>query len=60
VDDIHLIITTIEYSSEDILHRHESKQEKWYARIEKEMKDIQKAIHLSRVVSTMPSSEESV
>jgi hypothetical protein len=41
VDDIHLIITVVEDVSEDILQRHEAKQETLYDRIEKEIKDIQ-------------------
>jgi glutamate synthase domain-containing protein 1 len=56
VDDVDLIITTMEDSSEDILQRHEENQEKMYDRIEKELKDIQQAIHSSRTVPTAPSS----
>jgi hypothetical protein len=56
VDDIELIITTVEDASEDILQRHEAKQETLYDRIEKELKDIQQAIHSSRAVPTAPSS----
>jgi hypothetical protein len=55
-----LIITTVEDALEDILQRHEAKQETLYDRIEKELKDIQQAIQSSRVVSTVPSSTESV
>jgi hypothetical protein len=58
VDDIQLIITTVEYASEDILQRHEAKQETMYDKIEKELKDIQQAIQSSRTVSTVPSSTE--
>jgi hypothetical protein len=60
VDDIELIITAVEDASEDILQRHEAKQETMYDRIEKELKDIQQAIQSSRAVSTAPSSTESV
>jgi hypothetical protein len=41
VDDIHLIITAVEYASEDILQKHGEKQESMYGRIKKELKDIQ-------------------
>jgi hypothetical protein len=60
VDDIDLIITAIEDASEDILQRQGEKQESMYDRIEKELKDIQQAIHSSRAVPTAPSSTESV
>jgi hypothetical protein len=49
VDDVDLIITAIEDASEDILQRHEAKKETLYDRIEKELKDIQQAIHSSHV-----------
>jgi hypothetical protein len=60
VDDVDIIITAIEDASEDILYRHEAKQETLYDRIEKNLKDIQQAIHSSRVVPTAPPSVESV
>jgi phosphoribosylanthranilate isomerase len=60
VDDIDLIITVIEDALEDILQRHGAKQKLMCDRIEKELKDIQQAIHSSRTVSTTPSSSESV
>jgi hypothetical protein len=60
VDDVDLIITVIEDTSEDILKRHGAKQELMYDRIEKELKDIQQAIHSSRAVPTAPSSMENV
>jgi hypothetical protein len=44
MDDIQLIITATEDASEDILQRHEDKQETWYDRIDKELKDIQQSI----------------
>jgi hypothetical protein len=40
VDDVDLIIAVVEDTSEDILQRHEVKQEILYDRIEKELKDI--------------------
>jgi hypothetical protein len=60
VDDVDLIITVVEDASEDILQRHEVKQETLYDRIEKELRDIQQAIYSSRAVSTVPSSSEIV
>jgi hypothetical protein len=56
VDDIDLIITIIKDSLEDIFQRHGENQDLMYDRIEKELKDIQQDIHLSRVVSIVPSS----
>jgi hypothetical protein len=44
VVDIELIITSVKDSSEDILQRHEPKQETLYEQIEKDLKDIQQAI----------------
>jgi hypothetical protein len=58
VDDVDLIIAVVEDASEDILQRHEVKQEKLYERIEKELKDIQQAIHSSHTIPTAPSSAE--
>jgi polyhydroxyalkanoate synthesis regulator phasin len=46
----------MEDASEDILQRHEAKQETLYDKIENELKDIQQAIYLSRAVPTAPSS----
>jgi hypothetical protein len=60
VDDIDLIITAVEDASEDILQKHGAKQESMYDRIEKELRDIQQAIHSSRAVPTAPSSTENV
>jgi hypothetical protein len=60
VDDIQLIITTVEDASEDILQRHGAKQETLFERIEKEMKDIQQALQSSCAVSTVPSSAENI
>jgi hypothetical protein len=59
IDDVDLIITVVEDTSEDILQRHGAKQETFYERIKKELKDIQQAIHSSHVVPTAPSSSES-
>jgi hypothetical protein len=41
VDDIQFIITAVEDASEDILQRHEAKQETMYDKIMKELKYIQ-------------------
>ena len=60
MDDVDLIIATMEDALEDILQRHEEKQETLYDRIEKELKDIHQAIHSSRAVPTASSSTEIV
>jgi hypothetical protein len=60
VDDVDLIIVVMEDASEDILQRHEVKQETLYHRIEKEFKDIQQSIYLSHAVPTAPYSTEIV
>jgi hypothetical protein len=54
-DDVDLIIAIVEGVSEDILQHYGSKQETLYEIIEKELKEIQQAIHSSRVVPTTPS-----
>jgi hypothetical protein len=60
VDGIDLTITAIEDASEDILQKHVAKQDSMYNRIEKELRDIQQAIHSSHAVPTTPSSVENV
>jgi hypothetical protein len=60
VDDIQLIITVVEDASEDMIQRHEVKQETLYDIIEKELKGIQQVIQSSRAISIAPSLEESV
>jgi hypothetical protein len=60
VDDIQLIITAVEDTSEDILQRHEAKKETLYKKIEKELKDIKQALYSSHAVSTTPSSSKNV
>jgi hypothetical protein len=40
VDDVHLIIISIKYASEDVLQRHEAKKETMYDRIKKELKEM--------------------
>jgi hypothetical protein len=54
VDDVDLIITTMEDASEDILQRHEAKQEMLYERIEKELHEIQQAIHSNHTMPLAP------
>jgi hypothetical protein len=58
MDDVDLIIAKVEDASEDILQRHGEKQETMYERIEKELQEIQQAIHSSRVVPTASASSK--
>jgi hypothetical protein len=58
VDDVDIIIIAMEDASEDMLQRHGEKQETFYERIEKKLKEIQQAIHSSCAVPTAPSSSE--
>jgi hypothetical protein len=44
-DDISLVRGAMEDASEDILQRYGVKQEELYERVEKELKEIQQAIH---------------
>jgi hypothetical protein len=46
----------MEDAFEDILQRYGVKKEEKYGRVEKELKEIQQAIRLVRVVPTTPSS----
>jgi hypothetical protein len=55
-DDISLVRGAMEDASKDILQRYGAKQEELYGRIEKELKEIQQAIHLVCAVPTVPSS----
>jgi hypothetical protein len=57
-DDINLIIAAMEDASEDILQCYGAKKETLYERIEKDLKEIQQAIHSSRTVPTAPSSSK--
>jgi hypothetical protein len=56
VDDVDLIIASVEDALEDILQIHGAKQEMLNERIEKELKEIQQSIHSSRVILTVPYS----
>jgi hypothetical protein len=58
VDDVDLIIAAIEDDLEDILQRHEAKQETLYDKIEKELREIHQYIYSSRAVSTVSSSSK--
>jgi hypothetical protein len=60
MDDIQLIITTVEDASEDILQRQGVKKETLYEKIEKQLKDIHQALQSSHTVSTEPPSVENV
>jgi gas vesicle protein len=60
VDDVDLIIAAMEDASDDILQGHEENQETLYERIEKDLKDIQQAIYLSRTVPIVPLSSKTV
>jgi hypothetical protein len=46
--------------SKDLLQRNGAKKEELYVKVEKELKEIQRAIQAFRVVSTAPSSLEIV
>jgi hypothetical protein len=50
----------MEDASEDLLQRYGMKQEELYVRVEKELKEIQRSIQLSRVVPIVPSSSKTV
>jgi hypothetical protein len=60
VDDIHLIIRVVEDTSEDILQIHEENKETLYDIIKKELKDIQKTLYLSHIMSTVSSPSKNV
>jgi hypothetical protein len=50
----------MEDASEDLFQRYGMKQEELYTRVEKELKEIQRAIQLSHAVPTAPSSSETI
>jgi hypothetical protein len=60
VEDVDLIIATVEDALEDILQRNEENQETLYHKIEKELKDIHQAIYSSRAVPIVPCSAKIV
>jgi hypothetical protein len=41
VDDFDFIITAVEYASQDILQKHESKQEEMYDKVKVELRGVQ-------------------
>jgi hypothetical protein len=57
-DDIGLVCGEMEDAYEDLLQRYGMNQEELYVRVEKELKEIQRAIQLSRAVPTAPSLSE--
>jgi hypothetical protein len=57
-DDVDLIIATVEDALEDILQRYRAKQGTLYKRIDKDLKEIQQSIYLSRAVPAAPSSSK--
>jgi len=59
-DDISLVCRAMEDASEDILQRYGVKREDMYRRIEKELKEVQQAIHLVPAVPIAPSSSQIV
>jgi hypothetical protein len=54
IGDFNFIIIAISDALKDILQRNEEKQETRYERIEVEIIGVQKALHSSHIVSTMP------
>jgi hypothetical protein len=50
----------MEDASEDLLQRYGVKKEELYVRVEKELKEIQRAIQVSHAVPTVPSLLETV
>ena len=58
IDGFDFIIVTVVDASQDILQKHEAKQEEMYNRIEVELKGVQQAIQSSRAVSIAPLPSE--
>ena len=52
IDDFDFIIAAVADASQDILQKHEAKQEEMYDRIEAELWGVQQALHSSHTVST--------
>jgi hypothetical protein len=59
-DDISIVFITMEDVSKYLLQIYGVKQEELYVRVEKELKEIQRAIQLSHIVPTAPSLSETV
>jgi hypothetical protein len=58
-DDISLVRGAMEDASEDMLQRYGEKQEELYGRIERELKEVQQAVHLVCAVPTAPPAPSS-
>jgi hypothetical protein len=58
VDEFDFIIAAVADASQDILQKHEAKQEEMYDRIEVELRGVQHALQSSHVVSTSPPPSE--
>jgi hypothetical protein len=58
VDDFDFIIVAVADASQDILQKHEAKQEEVYDRIEVELRGVQQSLLSSRAVSTAPPPSE--
>jgi hypothetical protein len=54
MDDFEFIIAAVADASQDILQKHEAKQEKMYDRIEVELRGVQQTLQSNRTVSTAP------
>jgi hypothetical protein len=53
IDDFDFIITTVNDASQEILQKHEAKEEEMYNRVKVELRGVQQALQSSRAVSTM-------
>jgi hypothetical protein len=58
VDEFKFIIAAILDASQDILQKHESKQEEMYDKIEVELRGVQHTLQSSHQVSTEPLQSE--
>jgi hypothetical protein len=58
VDDFDFIIAVVADASQDVLQKHEAKQEEMYDRIEVELRGVQQALQSSHAVSTAPPPSE--
>jgi phosphoribosylanthranilate isomerase len=58
IDDFDFIIAAVNDASQEILQKHEAKQEEMYDRVEVELRGVQQALQSSRAVSTVPLPSE--
>jgi hypothetical protein len=58
IDDFDFIIPVVADASQDILQKHEAKQEEMYDRIEVQLKGVQQALQSNCAVSTAPPLSE--